>query len=147
MMRLTFFSILLFALNSCQESKNQNARTVSITKGDHLINAFGRVGFDTSTFNRLNCGLSINSLGIVAYKATDSSLKFDSTKSLDIYLTTVYNLNSDSPGDDMKEMRFVVDTTTFIILKNGDFEDKNYNYKFTQMSDGGSIGISKKTKP
>jgi hypothetical protein len=117
MMRLIFFSILILAFNSCQENKKQNSQTVSIHKKDHLIDAFGKVDFDTSTFHMLNCGLYINSLGIIAYKAIDRSLKFDSTKSLDIYVTTVYDLNSESTGDKMKEMRFVLDTTTFVLLE------------------------------
>ena len=143
-MRLMLLSIVVFY--SCQESRNPNVQTVANNKGDHLIGAFGKVDFDTSTFNKLNCGLYENSFGVIAYKCTDNSLKFDSTKPLDIYLTTVYYQDSDSPGDDMKELRFVVDTTTFVILLNNVFEDKNYRYQFTPMSDGGTIGILKKPK-
>lgn len=120
---------------------------VSSSRGDHLISAFGKVSFDTSTFTKLNCGLYMNSFEVIAYKAIDNSLKFDSTMPLDIYLTTVYNNDSDSPGDDMKEMRFIVDTATFTIISNGDFEDMNYRYQFHPMSDGGTIGILKKIKP
>ncbi len=146
-MRCTVISFVLLVFYSCQESQHQNSQTIPNSKGDHLVSAFGKVGFDTSVFKRLHCGLYINRSGVVAYKAIDNSLKFDSSKPLDIYLTTVHNQDSDSPGDDMKELRFVVDTITFAILSNGDFEDRNYRYKFTSMSDGGTIGISKKTKP
>ena len=146
-MRLVIIAILLFAFYSCQESRNQNVQTVSNNRENHLINAFGKVGFDTSTFNRLKCGLYINNFGVIAYKATDNSLKFDSTQPLDIYLTTVYNQDSGSSDNDVKEMRSVVDTISFVILSNGDFEDKNYHYRFTPMSDGGTIVILKKTKP
>lgn len=73
-------------------------------------------------------------------------MSFDSTKPVDIYLTTVYNNDGDSPGDDMKSMQLVVDTTTFVILSDGHFEDKNYRYQFTPMMDGGTIAISKKLK-
>ncbi|NCU04020.1 MAG: hypothetical protein GXC73_08540 [Chitinophagaceae bacterium] len=83
----------------------------------------------------------------MAFKAIDNSLKFDSTKPLDIYLATVYNQDSESPGDDMKEIRFVVDTATFVLLTNGHGEDKNYHYQFTPMSDGGTISVSQKRKP
>jgi hypothetical protein len=145
-MKYILISLVLFTSYSCQESQNQKTKTISNNKGDHLIDIFGQVNFDTSIFRRLNCGLYINSSGIIAYKAIDNSLAFDSSKPLDIYITTVYNQDSDSPGDDMKEMRLVVDTITFTILSNGDFEDKNYRYKFTPMSDGGTIGISKKPK-
>lgn len=145
-MKHLLIALFLFTFYSCKENQKQDAQTIFTNRGTHLIHTFGKVAFDTSIFRKLNCGLYINSSGVIAYKAIDNSLKFDSTKPLDIYLTTVYNQDSDSPGDDMKALRFVVDTITFAILSNGDFEDRNYRYKFTPMSDGGTIGISKKTK-
>ena len=146
-MRLLTISFLFFGFSSCRNTHKPNVQSVTYTKGDHLIDAFGKVGFDTSTFKKLDCGLYMNNLGVLAYKAIDNSLKFDSTRPLDVYLTTVYNQDSDSPGDDMKEIRFVVDTTTFAMLPNGHFEDKNHHYQFTPMSDGGTITSSKKRKP
>src|SRR5690349_10336136 len=101
-MRCALISLVLLIFCSCQENQNQNSQAIPNSKGDHLINAFGKVAFDTSTFIKLNCGLYINNFGIIAYKTIDNSLSFDSTKPLDIYLTTVYNQDSDSTGDDMK---------------------------------------------
>lgn len=138
---------MLSLLYSCHQNKKQNIQTIATHKKHHLINTFGKVSFDTSAFKKLNCGLYINNFGVVAFKAIDNSLAFDSLKPLEIYLTTVYNQDSGSPGDDMKEIRFVADTTTFVLLPNGHGEDKNYHYQFTPMSDGGTISVSQKRKP
>jgi hypothetical protein len=144
--KLILYSLFLFAFYSCRENQKQAKQVTVIIKGDHLVDAFGKVSFHTSIFRKLNCGLYINNAGVLGYKAIDNSLKFDSIKSLEIFLTTVYNDDSDSPGDDIREMRFVVDTATFEILPTGNFVDKNYFYRFNSMSDGGTIGFSKKKK-
>ncbi|MBO9684783.1 MAG: hypothetical protein J7502_19285 [Flavisolibacter sp.] len=145
-MKLLLYLVILSAFYSCKDAHRQTVQNGPVIKGNHLVDSFGKVEFDTSTFKKLDCGLYINSSGIIAYKATDNSRKFDTVKPLDIYLTSVYNLDADSPGDDIREMRLVVDTTTFTVLAGGDFEDKTYVYRFTPMLDGGTIGMSKKEK-
>jgi hypothetical protein len=110
----------------------------------HSINAFGSVYGDTSKFIELPCGLYMNSKGSLAYKADDWSHRIDTGYSwpLDVFLTTIYYADrSDSINGGLKEMKYVVDTSTFKILGSFYFKDKNQVYDFTPMSDGGTICI------
>jgi hypothetical protein len=148
-MRTLFFIIYIFYLTSCTERKvnNNNEKTSTTTKKKyHSINAFGSVRDDTSNFERLNCGLYINKNGILAYKAVDNSYRGDSTinggKPLDVYLSTIYYADqSDTIDGGLKEMKDVVDTSTFQILGTFYFRDKNNIYVFNPMSDGGTIAL------
>jgi hypothetical protein len=112
----------------------------------HKLNAFGCIRGDTSKFVELKCGLYINSDGIIAFPAIDNSYRMDTSadsKPLFIYLTTIYGADPyDSINGGQKEIRFVVDTSTFKILGTFYFKDKNHIYDFNPMVDGGTIGIN-----
>jgi len=137
--------ILLFIVCSCSSIESGRIRETKTEKkklNPHLLNSFGTVAFDTSTFRKLKCGLYINENGTVAYKTIDNSLKFDTIKPIDVYLSTVYNADpSDSLSGGRAKMENIVDTSTLIMLSNGDFKDKKHYYNFNAMSDGGTIAI------
>ena len=117
----------------------------------HSINSFGIVSGDTSKFIKLQCGLYLNSNGILAYKAADYAYREDTTMDeapIDVYLTTIYDANvADTINGGLEEMKFVVDTSTFNILGSFYFKDKNHVYDFVPMMDGGTISVNRTTDP
>jgi len=92
----------------------------------------------------MDCGLFINEHGTIAFKAIDNSLGFDTTKPLDVYLTSVYNEDTKSPGDNKILLTNIIDTASILFDSDGNFSDRNYKYVFNKMMDGGTIGLYKK---
>lgn len=142
--------VLFFSFSGCQEQQRKSSiidNSSSIDTNFHDINSFGQVKFgDTSRFYELKCGLYINSEGIVGYQAIDNSNRMMDTtgsrKAHYIYLTTVWGADkSDTINGGQKEMRYVVDTTTFRLLGLYGI-DKNHVYDINPMLDGGTIGIN-----
>lgn len=125
---------VLIILASCRENKSQ----LDSGSNDHLVNSFGKVKFDTTSFTQMKCGLYINEAGLIAYKTIDNSLKF-SEKAIDIFLTTVYKQHTDSSSNNIVLLADIIDTTTVTMEPNGDFSDYKYVYDFAPMMDGGTI--------
>jgi DKNYY family len=148
-MRGLFFIFPILFLSSCFKEKQNNKvkeKSPKVETSFHYINSFGSIKKDTTKFVKLNCGLYINKNGTLAYKALDYSnlgSKDGSDKIIEVYLTTIYNADlSDTIHEGSKEMKFVVDTTTFTIINSFYFKDKNYIYNFSPMWDGGSINLN-----
>ena len=119
--------------------------TVSIVYSDlidtahHDINAFSRIFSDTTQFVALGCGLYRNERGVLGFQTINNS----DGKTRLIYLTTIYGADpTDSINGGQKEMRYVVDTSTFKILSAFYLRDKNHIYNFNPMHDGGTIAIN-----
>jgi hypothetical protein len=140
---LTLIAVLPFI--SCHERREARLYSPDPEQKEasgHLIDSFGKVGYDQSTFQKIRCGLYVNSKGDLAYKVIDNSMKFDH-KPIEVFLTSVYNADlSDSLNDSRKELKFVIDTGTFKILGDFFFKDKNHIYDFIPMMDGGTIAIN-----
>ena len=148
-MRTLLSIIIIFCLASCTQRNIEHKAADASKKVDtnfHSINAFGSVSGDTTKFIKLRCGLYINDKGTLAYKAVDNSYRMDTTgneKPFDVYLTTIYGADlSDTINGGLKEMKYVVDTTTFKILGTFYFKDKNHIYDFNPMVDGGTVAIN-----
>lgn len=144
-MKVVHLQVLLLVFCSCANDSKKvfsESKTASAPAGSHLVNSFGMVGFDTSAFKKLTCGLYINAQGTIGYQAIDNSLKFD-TVPMDIYLVSVYYADPhDHINNGQKLMKDVVDTNTFEILHDFYFKDKNHVYNYNPMMDGGTIAIN-----
>jgi len=150
-MRFLLLLLLIIFSVGCLHKKDQKEIEI---EGDfklpdtnfHEINEFGRIRWDTSKFIRLKCGLYLNNEGIVAYKTINQSYrdeKLEDARDISIYIATIYGADPiDTIDGGQKEMRYVVDTSTFQILGTFYFRDKNHFYDFNPMSDGGTIGIN-----
>src|SRR5688572_3533693 len=149
-------SAILFFLIFCscveQKKKQQSDDTKPVADSNyHLVNAFGIVNGDTGRFEKLRCGLYQNANGVIAFKAVDNTYNTDTSRQsgpIDVYIATIYNADpADSLNGGLKEMQYVIDTSTFEILGWEYFKDKNHVYHFTPRHDGGSISVVDNADP
>lgn len=147
---IIFFLIFSSCVQQKSKPQSDNVKPVADTNY-HLINVLGVVYGDTTKFTKLRCGLYQNTSGVIAFKTVDNTYKMDTTGQsgpLDVYIATIYNADpADSLKGGLKEMQYVVDTSTFEILGWEYFKDKNHVYHFTPRQDGGSISVVDNADP
>lgn len=95
---------------------------------------------DTVVYKLLSCGLYIGSNGDIGYRSPE--IYNDNFDRRTRYITWVWDADqSDTVNGGLKEMKYVIDTTSFRFLSDLYWADKNHIYGFTPMSDGGTIHL------
>jgi hypothetical protein len=89
---------------------------------------------------KLRCGLYIDKDGNLFYRAETKSDPFY------VYINKVW-LNNDDLDEDVKDLRYIIDTFSFELLEPFYFKDKKHVYHFQPMMEGGIIGIIINTHP
>ena len=111
MRRLILFVCVI--LLSCRNNNIADTNTPKNKPDYILIDSFGSVHPDTSTFKQLHCGLFINKGGVIGYLAIDRSME----RPMKVFLVSIYDADkNDSLHGGIMEMNKVVDTSTFKIL-------------------------------
>lgn len=130
-MRILFFSFFVFAI-SCN---NEVSQPETNTK-NHIDSTIQKVSIEDSQFHFLKNDLFVDDSGNIAYRAFDQTVPGDIRNR---FLTTVYNY--DTIRSQGQELRFVVDTSTFVSLGDLYYRDKKFIYYHFPMIDGGTFYI------
>lgn len=98
---------------------------------------------DTVIFKRLKCGLYLSSKGDIGYRTEEEYI--DNFDRRTRYITWIYGgEENDTINAGMKEMKHVIDTSSFRFLSFLYWSDKNNIYGFNPMSDGGTVYLNEK---
>ena len=96
---------------------------------------------DTIIYKLLKCGLYFGSNGDIAYRTEE--VYNDNFDKRTRYINWVYGADiTDTVNGGLKEMKYVIDTTTFKFLSVLYWADDKNIYGFTPMSDGGTVYFS-----
>jgi hypothetical protein len=96
---------------------------------------------DTVVYKLLGCGLYKGSNGDIGYRS--SEIYNDNFDRRTRYITWIYGADQkDTLNGGLKEMKYVIDTSSFRFLSNLYWADKNNIYGFTPTSDGGTIFLN-----
>ena len=141
MRTLTFILTLLFSTTLLlgQPASKQ-------VKTDSIIHKFRQcedcpVLSDTIIYKLLKCGLYFGSNGDIAYRTEE--VYNDNFDKRTRYINWVYGADiTDTVNGGLKEMKYVIDTTTFKFLSVLYWADDKNIYGFTPMSDGGTVYFS-----
>lgn len=115
--RVIAFIIIFLLIIACQSHKNRHSKTPIV-------------------YIPIKEGLFRDSLENIYFEVTDIT---DYTNPIKGYIHTVWSENFGVDGT--KEMKDIIDTSSFHFIGFGHFKDKNNIYFFFPMSDGGSMSI------
>lgn len=91
---------------------------------------------------KLRCGLYIDHTGDIYFRYL--KLLNENGDRAPVYISWIYGADeADSLNGGLKEMKYVVDTSTFEILNDFYWADKYHVYEFTPMSDGGTVFLNR----
>ena len=131
-MKYKFLIALLFVLPCCNTKGKVEESKVSANNTDS-------VAVDSSKYLLLKYNLYKDQFGNIAFKTIDKS---DSRNPVELFITTVWNANTNDSGNNGKmEMKDVIDTASFKEVKGIYYQDKNHFYVYNQMSDGGTFAV------
>jgi hypothetical protein len=96
---------------------------------------------DTIIYQLLKCGLYLGSNGDLGYRTEE--IYNDNFDRRTRYISWIWGVvEDDSINGGLKEMKFVIDTSSFRFLNDLYWADKNNIYGFNPMSDGGTVYLS-----
>lgn len=98
---------------------------------------------DTIVYRLLECGLYVSSKGDIGYQ-TEICKDELCSNFIYKYIQWLYYANeTDTVNGGLQEMKYVIDTSTFIFLDFLYWADTNHIYGYNPMSDGGTIFLNK----
>lgn len=140
-MRTLFFilTLLFFATLLCGQTTDKQVKLDTVVYGSRKCKDC-RVTKDTVVYRRLKCGLYLSSNGDLGYRSQE--IYNENYDRRTRYITSVWDADkSDTLNGGLKEMKFVIDTSSFRFLSDLYWSDKNNVYGFTPMSDGGTVHL------
>lgn len=133
---------ILFTLNIYGQVTDENKDIDTAIFGKRLCEDCP-TQYDTVFYRLLECGLYYGSNGDLAFKSI-ATVDDMGGKSV-IYITWIYGADStDSINGGMKEMKYVIDTSTFEFASFFYWTDKDFVYFFSPNSSGGTVYLNNK---
>jgi len=132
-----FILILVFCtLISCNSKVKEDKKNKKDLSNEKI---------DTIKFTLLKDNLYKDNLGNFGFKTIDNS---DPQKPVERFITIVWNANpDDSINDGKMDMKNVIDTGSYKLIKGIYYKDKRHFYVFSQMADGGTFAVLQNIDP
>ena len=139
----TIISIATFLFSAtllCGQTTDKQVKSDTMVYGSRQCKDCPLI-LDTVVYTLLDCGLYIGSNGEIGYRS--SEIYNDNFDRRTKYITWVWGVDqSDTLNGGLKEMKYVIDTSSFRFLSDLYWADKNNIYGFTPMSDGGTVFLN-----
>jgi hypothetical protein len=139
----TIIYILTFLFSTtllCGQSTDKQVKLDTIVYGSKKCRDCPVI-MDTVVYKLLKCGLYLGSNGDLGYRTEE--IYNDNFDRRTRYITWIYGADqNDTLNGGLKEMKFVIDTSSFRFLSDLYWADKNNIYGFNPMSDGGTVYLS-----
>lgn len=136
----TIIYILTFLLSAtllCGQSTDKQVKMDTIVYGSKKCKDCP-VNTDTVVYKLLKCGLYLGCNYSLGYRTEE--IYNDNFDRRTRYINCIYGANqNDTLNGGLKEMKFVIDTSSFRFLSDLYWADKNNIYGFNPMSDGGTV--------